>query len=107
MEVMRTVVAPYLPGLMVVGALLFLVGTVVRLLLADTEQLIVWGNTIIRLGALVLFVALSLWAIVWFMEAWASGVIEDWLDSWQRRERSIAIQIILGGSSHPLGGLDL
>ncbi len=101
---MQTVVAPYIPGLVIVGALLFSVGLVVRLL-GDTEELIFRGNTAMRFGVLAMLIALALWALLWFMEAWASGVIDAWLESWQRRERSIAIQIILGGPSHPLRGL--
>ena len=78
MELLQTVVEPYLPGLIIVGALLFLVGLFVRAL-ADTGRLKVRGNTIMRYGVLVMLLALALWAIVWFMEAWESGVIEAWL----------------------------
>ena len=84
MEVMQTVVAPYLPGLLIFGALLFLVGLVVRLM-GDTEELIFRGNTAMRFGVLAMLIALALWALLWVMEAWASGVIDAWIESWQKK----------------------
>ncbi len=81
MEVMQTVVAPYLPGLLILSALLFLVGLLFGQL-ANTRRMRDRGNTIMRYGVLAVFIALSLWAVLWFMEAWASGDIEAWIDSW-------------------------
>lgn len=83
MELMQTVVAPYITGAVWRGgALLFVPGLVVRLL-AATGQLKGRVSTVMRYGVLVMLLALALWAILWFMEAWQSGLIEGWLESLQ------------------------
>ncbi len=81
MELMQAI-ALYIPGLFIVGALLFVFGLGVRLL-AETRRSKDRGNTVMRYGVLAMLLALALWAILWFMEAWESGVIEAWIDSFQ------------------------
>jgi hypothetical protein len=70
MELVPTVSAYLL--LLVVGTLLLVIGVGLRFLSSGPE-LKRWGITISGYG---LF-ALALWAFLWFVGAWESGVIES------------------------------
>ena len=70
------IIAPYIPGLVIAGALLFVFGLLVRLI-GDTRSMKGTGNKTMRYGVMVLLLALALWAILRFMEAWESGVLES------------------------------
>ncbi len=58
------------------GALLFVIGLLGRLM-GDTGSMKVAGNKTMGYGVVAILLALALWAILWFVEAWESGVIES------------------------------
>jgi hypothetical protein len=76
MEEMQTGLAPYLTGLVIVGALLFLLGLLIRILDA-TGTMAVMGNKIMGYGVVALLLALAFLAIMRVIEAWQSGVIKS------------------------------
>jgi hypothetical protein len=72
----RQTITAYLPLLVGAGALLLVVGVVLRFIAYGPESKR-WSSTISGYGLLTVLLALALWAILWFVEAWESGVIES------------------------------
>ena len=73
-DLMETVQAYLIPLLFLIGALLAVVGILIRQL-AVTHQLKVRGNTFTGYGVLAMLLAVALYVILWVVEAWSRGVI--------------------------------
>jgi protein-S-isoprenylcysteine O-methyltransferase Ste14 len=73
---LRETITAFLPWLVGAGALLLVVGVVLRLMAYGPGSKR-WSSTISGYGLLTVLLALALWAILWFVEAWESGVIES------------------------------
>jgi hypothetical protein len=74
MDLMQTIAAT--PPLMIgVGALLFGVGWGLRYVSYTTPELKRWGARITNYGVMVILLAIALWLMLWFIEAWESGVV--------------------------------
>jgi hypothetical protein len=73
-DLMKTVQAYLIPLLFLTGALLAVVGLLIRQL-AVTHQLKVRGNTFTGYGVLAMLLAVALYVILWVVEAWSREVI--------------------------------